>query len=59
MMVETIRLEKPKEKAGNWSYLEREGSVPKLGQLMSSAPMQEMNHTHGLQSNVTHRKRFA
>lgn len=50
MTVEIIRLEKTKEKAGDWSCPERERPVSKLGQLVSSAAMQEMNHTHGLQS---------
>jgi len=59
MTVEIIRLEKPKEKAGDWSCLEGEKPLSKLGQLMSSAPMHEMNHGHGLQRNVPHRKRFA
>ena len=54
-----IRLKKPKEKAGGWSRLEGEGPVSKLGQLVPSSPVQEMNHTHALQSDVTLRKRFA
>lgn len=50
-----------KEKAEDWSYLEREGpqKLTKLGQLLSSSDLQEMNHTRGQQSNVTHSKRVA
>ena len=57
--MEMIRLGKLKEKASNWSCLEQEWPASELGHLVSSAPMQELNHTHGLQSSVAHRKKFA
>lgn len=54
-------MQTPKEKKNNnenWSFLEREKPLSKLGQPVSSAPVQEMNHALGLQSKPSHRKMF-
>lgn len=60
--MEIISIQTPKEKKKkreNWSFLEREKPLSKLGQPVSSAPVQEMNHILGLQSKLSHRKMFA